>query len=58
MGKNDADMRMSVRVFKHLEIDRLTVSPKCPSPLPNPNTEEEEAKPHMMVRFFHTWLVQ
>ena len=40
--KNDNDVCISVGVLKHMEIDRLKVSPKCSSPLPYPETEEEE----------------
>ena len=42
IGKNDNDVCISVGVLKHMEIDRLKVSPKCSSPLPYPETEEEE----------------
>jgi hypothetical protein len=43
IGKNNNDVRISVGALKHMEIDRLKVSPKCSSPLPYPETEEEES---------------
>jgi len=42
MGKNVNEVSPSVSVLKHMKIDRLKVSPKYPSALPNPETEEEE----------------
>ena len=42
MGRNDNEINMSVGALKHMEIDRLKVSPKCNSPPPNIETEEED----------------
>ena len=42
MGRNDNDINMSVGALKHMEIDRLKVSPKCNSALPNPEIEDED----------------
>ena len=40
MGNNDNEINLSVRVLKHMEIDRLKVSPKCKITIPDPDTEE------------------
>ena len=42
MGKNDNEINLSVGALKHIEIDRLSVSPKCNCTLPNPETEEDD----------------
>ena len=42
IGKNDNEINLSVGVLKHMEIDRLKVSPKCNASIPNPETEEED----------------
>ena len=42
MGNNDNGINLSVWVLKHMEIDRLKVSPKCKITIPDPETEEED----------------
>ena len=42
MGKNDKEIKLSVGALKHMEIDRLKVSPKCNNALPNPETEDDD----------------
>ena len=42
MGRNDNEINMSVGALKHLQIDRLKVSPNCNSTPPNTKTKEED----------------
>ena len=42
MGKNDNDINLSVGVLKHMEIDRLKVSSKCNTTIPDPETEDDD----------------
>ena len=42
MGSNDSEINLSVRVLKHMEIDRLKVSPECKATIPDPETEEDD----------------
>ena len=42
LGKMDSEINLSVGVLKHMEIDRLKVSPKCKTTIPDPETEEDD----------------
>ena len=42
MEKNNNEINLSVGALKHMEIDRLKVSPKCNNALPNPETEDDD----------------
>jgi hypothetical protein len=42
MGKNDNEINLPVGVLKHMEIDRLKVSPKCNTSIPDPETKEDD----------------
>jgi hypothetical protein len=47
LGKNDAEVSVSANVLRHMEYDRLTVSPKLQNVIVNTDLDEEEANATM-----------